>query len=145
MTGFNHALTGAAIGLALQNPLLVVPVAFASHFILDSLPHFNHPLYTFGNKHAWKLYALDAAIAITTVTIAITFAPAMILPILLGAVFAVLPDATLLHYYAKGKPKHWFHNFHIGIQWFERPVGILVESSYLIFVCTVIFSLKSFL
>jgi len=141
MTGFNHALTGAAIGLAVQHPLLVVPLAFLSHFVLDALPHFDHPFYTFGHKHAWKFYTADAVIAIAGVTTLLLLAPQLILPILLGAVFAVLPDATLLHYYTKGKPKYWFHNFHLGIQWFERPPGILVEGAYLIFISTAIAAL----
>jgi Na+-transporting methylmalonyl-CoA/oxaloacetate decarboxylase beta subunit len=138
MTGFNHALTGAAIGLAVQQPLLVIPLAFLSHFILDSLPHFDHPLYTFGSKHAWKLYIIDALIAVTGVILTILYAPALLLPITLGAVFAVLPDATLVHYYTKGKPSHWFHNFHLGVQWFEKPIGILVEAAYLVFITTAI-------
>lgn len=141
MTGLNHALTGAAIGLAVQNPLLVMPIAFASHFVLDSLPHFDHPLYTFGNKHAWKLYTVDGIIAVSGVLATATFAPSLLLPIILGAIFAVLPDATLIHYYLKNKPNHWFHNFHIGIQWFEKPIGLMVEASYLIFISTLIWSL----
>lgn len=141
MTGMNHALTGAAIGLALQNPLLVVPAAFASHFVLDSLPHFDHPLYTFGNKHAWKLYTIDGIIALTGVVLTMVYAPTLLLPIILGAIFAVLPDATLLHYYKTGKAKHWFHNFHTGIQWFERPIGLFVEASYLVFIATTIYAL----
>lgn len=141
MTGFNHALTGAAIGLAVQQPLLVVPLAFLSHFVLDALPHFDHPFYTFGHKHAWKFYVTDAVIAISGMAAVLFLAPHLALAVLLGAAFAVLPDATLIHYYTKGKPKHWFHNFHLGIQWFERPPGILVEAAYLVFIGTVVVGL----
>lgn len=34
-----HLLVGAAIGAQIGNPLVVVPVAGASHFVLDSVPH----------------------------------------------------------------------------------------------------------
>ena len=34
-----HFLFGAAVGGALNNPVLGLPVAFASHYMLDSLPH----------------------------------------------------------------------------------------------------------
>jgi hypothetical protein len=134
MTGFNHAFTGAAIGLAIQNPLLVIPLAFASHFVLDALPHFDHPFYSFGHKHAWKLYTIDAVIAITGVVLVLLVAPHLLLPVIFGACFAVLPDATLIHYYLKNKPNHWFHNFHLGIQWYEKPPGLMVEAAYMLFI-----------
>lgn len=34
-----HLLVGAAIGVHFNNPMLVVPAAAASHFVLDSVPH----------------------------------------------------------------------------------------------------------
>lgn len=142
MTGFNHALTGAAIGLALQNPLLVVPAALVSHFVLDMVPHFGgHPVYEWGHKHFFKVIGLDAFMCVAGITLAIWLAPHLAVPILLGVVFAMLPDISLIHYYTHGKPKHWFHDFHLGIQWFERPPGLLVEASYLVFIVTAIFGL----
>lgn len=141
MTGFNHALTGAAIGLAVQQPLLVVPLAFASHFVLDALPHFNHPFYSLGHKHAVKLYAVDALIALFGLSITMWLAPHLLIPIALGALFAVLPDATLVHFHAKGNPEHWFHKFHLGIQWYEKPPGLVVEAAYLVFISTTIFAI----
>lgn len=143
MTGFNHALTGAAIGLALQNPLLVIPVALASHFVLDVIPHFGgHPVYEWGHKHFFKLITLDALLCAAGIGLALWLAPQAALAILLGVAFAMLPDLTLIHYYTHGKPKNWFHNFHLGIQWFERPPGLLVEASYLVFIVTTIFYLR---
>ncbi|MFZ1248879.1 MAG: hypothetical protein WAQ24_00995 [Candidatus Saccharimonadales bacterium] len=41
MTATNHSLTGALIGLSIANPWLAVPIAFASHFVLDAIPHFG--------------------------------------------------------------------------------------------------------
>ncbi len=41
MTGFNHAVTGALIAGAVGNPFLAIPLAFASHFVLDAIPHFG--------------------------------------------------------------------------------------------------------
>lgn len=142
MTGFNHALTGAVIGLAIQNPILVAPAALLSHFLLDMLPHFGgHPIYQWGHKHFPKVLALDALLCVMGIGLAIFFAPKLALPILLGAAFAMLPDLSLIHYYTKGKPHHWFHKFHLGIQWFERPPGLLVEASYLAFISVTLISL----
>ncbi|HPR09796.1 hypothetical protein KDA06_04610 [Candidatus Saccharibacteria bacterium] len=41
MTATNHALTGAVIGLTIGNPLIAIPLAFVSHFVLDTIPHFG--------------------------------------------------------------------------------------------------------
>jgi len=51
MVGSVHMLMGAAIGKALEDPALVVPVAFLSHFVLDLLPH-KDPT---APKDFWKL------------------------------------------------------------------------------------------
>ena len=39
-----HAVTGAAIGALMPSPWLVVPVAVASHFALDHIPHWQETL-----------------------------------------------------------------------------------------------------
>ncbi len=36
-----HLIVGAAIGTQFHNPALVVTLATASHFVLDSIPHFG--------------------------------------------------------------------------------------------------------
>lgn len=41
MTATNHALSGALIGATISQPYLAIPLAFASHFILDAIPHFG--------------------------------------------------------------------------------------------------------
>lgn len=142
MTGFNHAFTGAAIGLAVQQPLLVIPLALLSHFVLDAIPHFGgHPVYEWGHKHFTKIIALDAALTIIGVSLVVLFAPHLVVAVLLGMAFAMLPDLSLIHYYTSGRQKHWFHDFHLGIQWFERPPGLLVEAAYLVFISTTLIAL----
>lgn len=139
MTGFNHALTGAAIGLSLQKPVLIIPAALLSHFVLDVIPHFGgHPVYEWGHRHFFKVIAFDALMCIAVIVGLFVLAPQHAWLGVLGVVFAMLPDLSLIHYYTKGKPKHWFHNFHLGIQWFERPPGLLVEAAYLFFILAII-------
>jgi hypothetical protein len=41
-----HVAIGAAIATKIPNPLLAIPLAFASHFILDRIPHWNPHSYT---------------------------------------------------------------------------------------------------
>lgn len=41
-----HALTGAAITVLVPNPLVSVPLAIGSHFVLDMIPHWQETLYS---------------------------------------------------------------------------------------------------
>jgi hypothetical protein len=41
MTGFNHGITGALIAITVKNPVLAVPLSFASHYLTDMIPHFG--------------------------------------------------------------------------------------------------------
>jgi len=141
MIALNHALTGAAIGLAVQKPYLIVPVAFLSHFVLDMVPHFGHKKYKWGDKIGTIIFATDGAVTTIALICLAVFAPHLILPAMLGAFFAMLPDVFWIHYYSQGKPKHWFYTFHSRIQWFERPPGALVEASYLVLIGTTITAL----
>lgn len=143
MTGLNHVLTGSAIALAVKQPLWAAPLAFLSHFVLDATPHFGGtPLYEFG-KHRLFPYIMvaDGLISLSAVAFIGSLVPELTNVILLCALCAILPDVILFTYYANGRPKTWFHRFHLGIQWFERPPGLLVEASYVVFITTVITAL----
>ncbi len=143
MTGLNHVLTGAAIGLAVQQPLLVIPLALLSHFILDAIPHFDHEIYRYGSKHFMKIMISDGVLSVGSIVALMLLFPASALPIGLGALFATAPDFLWPYYYRNGRPQNWYYKFHVRIQWFERPPGALVEASYLIFISTVIVALTS--
>lgn len=41
-----HVAVGAAIALKIPNPFISIPLAFASHFVLDRIPHWNPHFYT---------------------------------------------------------------------------------------------------
>ena len=41
-----HVAVGAAIAVAIPNPYLAIPLALASHMILDHTPHWNPHFYT---------------------------------------------------------------------------------------------------
>ena len=138
MTGINHVLTGSAIALAVREPLLVAPLALLSHFILDVTPHFDHPLYQYGSKYFVKIMASDAVLSIGSVILIMLAVPELAWVIALGALMAIIPDFFWIYYYKHNRPQTWFFKFHSRIQWYERPPGILVEASYLLFITVVI-------
>jgi hypothetical protein len=41
MLSISHSLTGAFLAVALRNPVLVVPVVLASHYLEDWFPHWD--------------------------------------------------------------------------------------------------------
>lgn len=41
-----HVVIGAVIASKIPNPLISIPLAFASHFVLDKVPHWNPHLNT---------------------------------------------------------------------------------------------------
>lgn len=41
MTATGHALIGTVIAAKIGNPVLAVPIALASHFLADALPHWD--------------------------------------------------------------------------------------------------------
>src|SRR5262245_29781011 len=46
-----HLLVGAAIVKVIPDPAISLPLAFASHFVLDSIPHWDgSPKVPFSNK-----------------------------------------------------------------------------------------------
>lgn len=59
MTATGHAIVGVLIAGKLHNPLLVVPVAFASHYICDLLPHWDSG--TYWRKKSKQRFFLEAA------------------------------------------------------------------------------------
>ena len=96
MIGASHIAAGATVGIALQDPWLAFPVAFATHYLLDAIPHheylppeelrsasFTDDIQTLGKG------AIDALVGFGAVAIL-----TQLNPVAMGAAFfGVLPDA----------------------------------------------------
>jgi hypothetical protein len=137
MTGTNHFLTGASIGLYISNPVVAIPTAFVSHFVLDALPHFGSPWdHELGRRVKPKLFAsvirVDALIAGAVLLFFVT--QQLWLPAI--CMFAALsPDFIWVYRYVFkeqfGKlppgPKGRLSQFHKDIQQYERHWGLLIE------------------
>jgi hypothetical protein len=93
MTATAHALVAGAIYRAIPNPLLSVPLAFTSHFIMDAVPHWD-----FGTQWRSRSKKMTGAFAILETVFAITLAylcyhgKSDSIPLLLTIIASEIPD-----------------------------------------------------
>ncbi len=103
-----HVFIGAAIATKIPNPFIAIPLAFASHFVLEMIPHWNPHLNTetdkFGapTKKSTLITAIDSTIALVAGSIiAFKYLPDVnqVLLVLACSFFAVLPDLIEAPYF----------------------------------------------
>lgn len=148
MTATNHALAGTIIGLTITQPAIALPLALASHFVLDMVPHFGMQFYKSPERKKWfhRYLAIDA----------LFLAGVIGFLFLSGAgwlAFACLflagcPDFVQAYKYLFDKQfrimptqNHWFTKFHKNIQWSETPYGLLVEVPLMIIMVVLVANL----
>jgi len=142
MTGINHALSGGL--LAKYLPLLVaLPLAFASHFLLDALPHYGLPHKKRDKSKFWKLFF------VCDFLVAFSFAAYQIhirhYGIFLGGLVALSPDFAWVARVVRSKSfdlsrnNHWFVRWHAKIQRYERPWGLWVEAPLAVLLFYIVF------
>jgi hypothetical protein len=139
MRAINHALTGAVIGLSVSSPAIALPVAFASHYVMDALPHYDYDGDQsgrwIGTKRFAIVMAIDALLCGVVVAILAILQPTHWITAIIGAFVAALPDFFSVGRYIhirKGQ-KHQpnaYERFAAKIQWFERPIGAVVEITW---------------
>lgn len=103
-----HVAVGAAIATKIPNPYLAIPLAFASHFILDRIPHWNPHFYTETQKYG-KPKRNSTVFAVVDEFTALTFGLLMasrVLPdhahaatVILCCLASVAPDQIKLPYF----------------------------------------------
>ena len=106
MTLTTHAIVGAALASFLTaSPLAAAAIAFASHFALDAIPHWDYPIASASvqpDKAAAMQYdralvrdvaviGLDALLG-TAIGLVLFASPSNFSIVLLGAAMAILPD-----------------------------------------------------
>lgn len=110
-----HAMVGAAIVTLIPNPLISLPLALASHFITDYVPHWNPHLSiekkTLGHykTESVVLIIIDCFLALTIGAL-IAFQSSNFGVVIAGCFLAVLPDVIEI--------PHFFLNLKIG--WIEK-------------------------
>ncbi len=113
MTSTAHSLVGAAIAAKLGNPALAIPLVFASHFILDCVPHWDTGTHWHERpKEATFLYsALDVFLGVGLSLL--LFGTTVNLFYLLLMIFvSTLPDwiqSPYIFWNIKLPPVYWFY------------------------------------
>jgi putative flippase GtrA len=138
LTAINHALTGALIGFSVSNTLLAIVLAFVSHFILDSIPHFGKQ--DGGDK--WlksktfkSMLIVDTGLCFLLVVLISANHPLNYILAVVCAFVAASPDLfSINRFYSVINNKKWKPNLYTkfagGIQWFEKPIGAAVEITW---------------
>lgn len=145
MTATNHALTGAAIALVVKEPVLVVPLAIASHFLLDSLPHFGGLPVT--SRKFLFILAGDAGVTAGLLASMFMLQPALWLVAVVGAVCAMAPDLMWFPNFLRSvtdrptKKPDSITKWHKKIQRYERPQNMPYEVVYFAVMSPVLFIL----
>ena len=141
-------MTGGVVGLIIGGPL-AIPVAFASHFVLDAMPHFGA---TTDDRVKNRKYFLRAiAIDGTFLIFVFTVAKVQNLPwyVYASMIAAMSPDFAWMYRYVfdeklgklDPKPMNSFNRFHARIQTSETLNGIWVEIFWFISMSIVVINL----
>jgi hypothetical protein len=136
MTATNHVLTGALIGASLHNPWLVLPVALSAHFVLDALPHFGIVNIRYEELYFKVGLLVDMSIAALILALLVLLVHKQTWLIVSAGILCASPDLMWLPQYMAANrhqppPKLGIiATFHRRIQWFERPIGIVVEVAW---------------
>lgn len=140
MNAVNHFLARSIAVSAVANPIVGVPAAWASHFVLDSVPHFGYKAPGYG--HAFRDNPRRTALYLASNAVMFLIA-VFVLPLwsmgwlaLLGGFVAISPDFMrpiryfLYERYDKEPQGGVITKFHTKIQWCERPWGTFVEIAF---------------
>ncbi len=135
MRAINHALTGTVIGLAISEPAIALPVAFLSHYVCDAIPHYggNGSEQEEINSRSFRiLLVVDALLCAALVALLALYRPHRWLQAALCAFLAASPDLfSIPRYRSLRKHKSFRPNLYErlakNLQWFEHPIGAVVE------------------
>ena len=138
MTATNHAMTGAIIGLSVHQPLLALPIALLSHFVLDAIPHYGShlPQEVLLKTKGFRQYLfIELLLCVALVVVLGTVQPKHWLLAAICAFVAAAPDLLSINRFLRvrmGKSYHpnVYSRFASAIQWFEKPSGAVVEVAW---------------
>jgi hypothetical protein len=127
-------ITGALIGSAITSPVVALPIAFISHFVLDVLPHYGDDSVSLASKQQKMIIGIDTAVAVSFFLLIILSHPAHWPVMVFAGILAMSPDLMWLPNYIRTlrgleeKSLNIIMKIHKNIQWGERPWGLAVEA-----------------
>ncbi len=115
MTTVTHMVTGLVITQAVANPYISLPLAFASHFALDAIPH-NDYAYNLGGNNWVHIHESPLSMILLGFSVALCFYLAHTTPTPLlafsGSILGVLPDIIASLTKRLGYKNNPFRRFH---------------------------------
>jgi hypothetical protein len=150
-----HAIVGGALAsLFPTHPIAAIAAGFASHFVIDAIPHWDYPLQSIsvapGHRNQLKLEksTLQDAALITfdacaglALAVGLLTTPETLMVIVLGALAAMLPDPLqFVHSLHPHEPLVTLQRFHRWIhtkRQLDWPMGV---SSQIAFAAAVIYA-----
>lgn len=146
MTASDHVVTGALIAATVHNPAAALPLALASHFVLDALPHIGKISHK--SKEFLVILWTDIVVASSFLGYLLIARPNYWLLMMGCGIIGAAPDLMWFPRFWKEihgkdmshKPIDKITQFHSKIQWCERPWGIGVE---LLWFASFIFALSA--
>ena len=139
-----HVCIGVTLGIVFQKPLLIVPLALVSHFLADTVPHWQETMYPYKpTKWTWIRTYFDGMASLNVVFYALSLYPTCIKSILLGALVSIVPDIDTIFFqfpFVKkmyGVQQYW--NWHSWIQrettsWIGVATQLFVVATSLSFI-----------
>ncbi len=136
-----HTFVGVALGVAINNPFIAVPLSFCMHFLGDKVPHWDFYSNTKKEERVvgWRPVAVMADLALgvvvgltsTLYALWVMHDSSLALNIFLCGIAAVLPDALEAPYiFMKKEPKILSHITKIQKKMqFQAPLpwGVLTQ------------------
>jgi hypothetical protein len=128
----NHSLTGIVLGLSIDDPVVLAPVAVASHLVLDSTPHFGLPGLSFRSPKGFIIGSIDFGVSLCVLVASLVLFPGRRGLVALGWLGAVSPDLLYLpEIFLKKRVSGKFGDFHHWVQWSETLwPGLLTEVAW---------------
>ena len=130
-----HVAVGVAIATKFPNPWISIPLALASHFVLDKIPHWNPHLYTETQKLG-KPSKKSTAIALVDIGSALVLGSSFATSALPDAGMAILILACSFSSVAPDVIKYPYYYFRLRPKWlvswvkFERSMQVDAKSQF---------------
>ena len=145
MTATNHVLTGILVVSVVSNPVIALPLALASHFAIDALPHYDNKLIGKDSLAFKIILGADMYLASMCLLLVLLLGPANAGLLLLGGILAASPDIMWLPDFIaanRQQPQPVYgsiRRFHSKIQWSTKPKWAWVEAAYFVIAFVVAF------